>query len=137
IPKALNISKLRADIAYQHRCELDDLFSTFLNATLTHDNTILAQTIHSSTISTQMNDNTTLTQTTHSNNTDLDEIQNVHLDNKDEDNEECDLPYISEAEFSEYLQEWEVDIIEDQYDSVELDDVIHLAIDKNAKWNLS
>ncbi|CAG8833568.1 4659_t:CDS:2, partial [Gigaspora margarita] len=121
----LNMSKLRADIAYQHRCKPDDLFSTFLNATSTHDNTILAQTIHantqtthSSTISTQMNDNTTLTQTIHSNNTDSDKIQNVHLDNKDENNEECDLPYISEAEFK-------------------LDDVIHPAINENAKWNLS
>ncbi|CAG8582549.1 1960_t:CDS:2 [Gigaspora margarita] len=85
---------------------------------------------------------------THSNNIDsLDKIQNVDLgeDNKDKDNEECDLPYISEAEFGEYLQEWvemlneetEANIIEDQYDSVELDDVIHLAIDENAKWKLS
>ncbi|CAG8857628.1 14299_t:CDS:1, partial [Gigaspora margarita] len=60
------------------------------------------------TASTQMtHDNTT---TTHSNTNieSSDKIQNEHLDenNKDEDNEECDLPYISEAELGEYLQEW-------------------------------
>ncbi|RIB12787.1 hypothetical protein C2G38_2041538 [Gigaspora rosea] len=106
-----------------------------------------AQTTHSSSISTQMNNNSNLIQTTHSNNIDSsDKIQNVDLgeDNKDKDNEECDLPYISEAEFGEYLQEWvkmleeeKVDIIKDQYDSVELDDVIHPAKDENAKWKLS
>ncbi|CAG8681847.1 24936_t:CDS:1, partial [Gigaspora rosea] len=58
------------------------------------------------------------------NNIDLsNKIQNVDLgeDNKDENNEEYELPYISEAEFGEYLQEWvemleeeKVDIIEDQ-----------------------
>ncbi|CAG8748786.1 45945_t:CDS:2 [Gigaspora margarita] len=106
-----------------------------------HANT---QTTHSSLISTQINNNSTLTQTTHSNNIDSsDKIQNVDLgkDNKDEDNEEYNLPYISEAEFGKYLQEWveildektEVDIIKDQYDTVELDDVIHPAIDENAK----
>ncbi|CAG8653354.1 22208_t:CDS:2, partial [Gigaspora rosea] len=130
-PKALNMSKLRADITYQHRRELDDLFSTFFNTAsthvnttmhdnahsdttstqMTHDNTTLTQTIHSNTTSTQMtHDNTTLTQTIHSNtNIDSsDKTQNEYLgaDNKDEDNEECDLPYISEAEFGEYLQEW-------------------------------
>ncbi|CAG8536551.1 10055_t:CDS:2, partial [Scutellospora calospora] len=65
-----------------------------------------------------------------------DKIQNVDLDedNKDEDNEECDLPYISEAKFVEILdEEKEVDIIKDQYDSVDLDDVIHLTIDENTK----
>ncbi|CAG8794606.1 10981_t:CDS:1, partial [Gigaspora rosea] len=61
-----------------------------------------AQTTHSSSISTQMNYNSTSTQTTHINNIDSsDKIQNVDLgkNNKDEDNEKCDLPYISEAEF--------------------------------------
>ncbi|KAF0536084.1 hypothetical protein F8M41_009346 [Gigaspora margarita] len=82
-----------------------------------HDNA------HSDTTSTQMtHDNTTLTQTIHSNtNIDSsDKTQNEHLgaDNKDEDNEECDLLYISEAEF-------------------ELDDITHSAIDENAKWKLS
>ncbi|CAG8750094.1 40184_t:CDS:2 [Gigaspora margarita] len=110
-----------------------------------HANT---QTTHSSSISTQINNNSTLTQTIHSNNIDSsDKIQNVNLgeDNKDEDNEECDLLYISEMEFGEYLQEWvemldeemEANIIKDQYDSVKLDNVIHPAIDKNAKWKLS
>ncbi|CAG8837942.1 17336_t:CDS:2 [Gigaspora margarita] len=91
-----------------------------------------------------MNNNSTLTQMTHSNNIDsLDKIQNVDLseDNKDEDNEECNLLYISEAEFGGKLdEEKKVNIIKDhkdQYDSVELDNIIHLAIDKNAKWKLS
>ncbi|CAG8632573.1 22810_t:CDS:2, partial [Gigaspora rosea] len=106
-----------------HRREPDNLFSTFLNATLTHDNTTSAQTMHanaqtthSSSISTQMNNNSNLIQTTHSNNIDSsDKIQNVDLgeDNKDKDNEECDLPYISEAEFGEYLQEW-VEMLEEE-----------------------
>ncbi|CAG8609149.1 4568_t:CDS:2, partial [Cetraspora pellucida] len=150
MPKALNMSKLRADITYQHRREPDDLFSTFFNTASTHDNTTMHNNAHSDTTSTQMtHDNTTLTQTIHSNtNIDSsDKTQNEHLgaDNKDEDNEECDLPYISEAEFGEYLQEWvemldeeeEADIIEDQDDYIELDDIIHLAIDENAKWKLS
>ncbi|CAG8743380.1 7346_t:CDS:1, partial [Cetraspora pellucida] len=104
--KAFNISKLYADITYQHRHEPDDLFSTFFNITLMHDNTT-TQTIYNnahSTTSTQiMHNNVTLTQIIHSNtNIDLsDKRQNEHLgeDNKDENNEECDLPYISEAEF--------------------------------------
>ncbi|KAF0532140.1 hypothetical protein F8M41_011418 [Gigaspora margarita] len=151
------MSKLRVDITYQHRREPDDLFSTFFNTASTQDNTT-TQTIrnnaaitqtHSDTNSTQMaHDNTTLTQTTHSNtNIDpSDKTQNEDLgeDNKDEDNEECDLPYISEAEFGEYLQEWvemldkeeEADIIKDQDNYIELDDIIHLAIDKTANWKL-
>ncbi|KAF0543580.1 hypothetical protein F8M41_003544 [Gigaspora margarita] len=113
------MSKLHADITYQHCHEPIDLFSTFFNTASTHDNTTtqmmcnnatITQT-HSDTNSTQMtHNNTTLTQTTHSNtNIDpSDQTQNEDLgeDNKDEDNEECDLPYISEAEFGEYLQEW-------------------------------
>ncbi|CAG8782865.1 11198_t:CDS:1, partial [Gigaspora margarita] len=109
-----------------------------------HNNAAITQTTYSDTASTQMtHDNTT---TTHSN-TNIELLQNEHLDedNKDEDNKECDLPYISEAEFGEYLQEWvkmldeeeEADIIKDQDDYVELDDIIHPAIDKNAKWKLS
>ncbi|CAG8813687.1 30731_t:CDS:2 [Gigaspora margarita] len=93
-----------------------------------HDNTI-TQTIYN---------NTAIIQTTYN------KTQNKQ-DNKDEDNEEYDLPYIFEAEFGEYLQEWvemldeeeEADIIKDQDDYVELDDIIHLAIDENAKWKLS
>ncbi|RIB04754.1 hypothetical protein C2G38_2283078 [Gigaspora rosea] len=164
------MSKLRADITYQHRHEPDDLFSTFFNTAsthvnttmhdnahsdttstqMTHDNTTLTQTIHSNTTSTQMtHNNTTLTQTIHSNtnidSSDKTQNENLGADNKDEDNEECDLPYISKAEFGEYLQEWvemldeeeEADIIEDQGDYIELDDIIHPAIDENAKWKLS
>ncbi|CAG8597689.1 9299_t:CDS:1 [Racocetra persica] len=112
------MSKLRADITYQYRHKPDDLFSTFFNTASTHDNTT-TQTMHnnatiiqthSNTTSTQMTyDNTTLTQTTHSNtNIDSsDKTQNMYLDedNKNKNNEECDLPYISETEFGEYLQE--------------------------------
>ncbi|CAG8850179.1 28669_t:CDS:1, partial [Gigaspora margarita] len=139
--KALNMSKLCADITYQHRREPDDLFSTFFNTASTYDNTTtqtmhnnaaITQTTHSDTASTQMiHDNTT----TNTNIESSDKTQNEHLDenNKDEDNKECDLLYISEAEFGEYLQEWveildekeEVDIIEDQDDYIELDDIIH------------
>ncbi|RIB25225.1 hypothetical protein C2G38_2166500 [Gigaspora rosea] len=152
MPKALNMSKLRADITYQHRHELDDLFSTFFNTASTHDNTTtqtmhnnaaITQTTHSDTTSTQMTrNNTTLT---HSNtNIDSSDKTQNEQDNKDEDNEECDLPYISKEEFGEYLQEWiemldeeeEADIIEDQDDYVELDDIIYPAIDENAKWKL-
>ncbi|CAG8811623.1 44872_t:CDS:1, partial [Gigaspora margarita] len=150
IPKALNMSKLHADITYQHCCEPDDFFSTFFNTVSTHDNTSMHDNVHSNTTSTQMmHNNTTLTQTIHSN-TNIDSLnktQNEHLgaDNKDKDNEECNLPYISEAEFGEYLQEWveildeekEADIIKDQDDYIELDDITHLAIDENTKWKLS
>ncbi|CAG8657340.1 2874_t:CDS:2 [Gigaspora margarita] len=153
IPKALNMSKLRANITYQHRREPDNLFFTFFNTASTydntttqtmHNNTAITQTTHSNTASTQMtHDNTT----TNTNIESSDKTQNKHLDedNKDEDNEECDLPYISKAKFGEYLQEWvemldeekEADIIEDQDDYVELDDIIHPANDENAKWKLS
>ncbi|KAF0520819.1 hypothetical protein F8M41_016061 [Gigaspora margarita] len=154
-----------------HHREPDDLFSTFFNTASIQDNTTtqmirnnttITQT-HSDTNSTQMiHNNTTLTQTTHSNtnittltqtthsNTNIDssdKIQNKDLgeDNKDEDNEECNLLYISEAEFGKYLQEWvemldkeeEADIIKNQNNYVGLDDIIHLAIDETAKWKLS
>ncbi|KAF0350900.1 hypothetical protein F8M41_015408 [Gigaspora margarita] len=95
MPKVLNMSKLHANITYQHRREPDDLFFTFFNTASMHDNTT-TQTIHYSYC--------------------MDKTQ-IEQDNKDEDNEECDLPYISEAEF-------------------ELDDIIHPAIDENSKWEL-
>ncbi|CAG8501957.1 14118_t:CDS:2, partial [Dentiscutata heterogama] len=76
----------------------------------------------------------TSTQTTQSNN--IDSLQNEYLgkDNKEtEDNEECNLTYISETEFSEE----KTDIIEDQDNDnfVELDNSVHLAIDKNKNEN--
>ncbi|CAG8795003.1 9942_t:CDS:1, partial [Racocetra fulgida] len=74
----------------------------------------------------------------------LDKTQNEYLgeDNKEiEDNEECDLTYISEMEFGEYLQGWvemlnkeeKADIIKDQNDLVELNNSTYLALDKDAK----
>ncbi|CAG8840578.1 39280_t:CDS:2, partial [Gigaspora margarita] len=148
MPKALNMSKLHADITYQHHHEPDDLFSTFFNTASMYDNTTtqtmhnnaaITQTTHSNTTLTQITrNNTTLTQTIHNNTYIdlLDKTQNEQ-DNKDEDNKECYLPYISEAEFEMLDEEEEMDIIKDQDDYVELDDIIHLAIDENAKWKLS
>ncbi|CAG8618496.1 9871_t:CDS:1, partial [Scutellospora calospora] len=125
IQKVLDISKLYSDITYQHHRELDNLFSTFLNTALTYNNTA-TQIIHDNTTTQATHDNTT-TQITHNNTnllnaeiSDIDiansnnnisllnKIQNEYLDknNKEiEDNEECDLTYISKTEFGEYLQE--------------------------------
>ncbi|CAG8765264.1 10732_t:CDS:2, partial [Dentiscutata erythropus] len=78
------MSKLYADITYQHCYELDDFFSTFFNTASTHNNTT--------------------TQTTYNNATII-QTHNKHLDkDKNKSNKECDLSHISEAEFGEYLQ---------------------------------
>ncbi|CAG8786798.1 6185_t:CDS:2, partial [Dentiscutata erythropus] len=81
-----------------------------LNMTLTHNNATTQM----------MYNNATITQI-------YNKTQNEYLDeDKDENNEKCDLLYIFEAEFGEYLQEWvkmlneekEADILEDQDDYV-------------------
>ncbi|CAG8835016.1 45841_t:CDS:2, partial [Gigaspora margarita] len=82
--------------------------------------------MHYNTTTQTMHNNAAIIQTTHN------KTQNEQ-NNKDEDNKECDLAYITEAEFEILNEEEEADIIKNQDDYIELDDIIHLAIDENAK----
>ncbi|CAG8599577.1 7933_t:CDS:2, partial [Cetraspora pellucida] len=133
--KALNMSKLRADITYQHRRESGNLFSVSLSTTST-------QTTHSNVIKPSNMKTLDIINSDNINSSDkiANEIQNEssnkNNDEEAEDNEGCDS-YISEAEFEMLDEEEETSITQDKDDTVELDDSIHPAIDENAKWKLS
>ncbi|CAG8552295.1 3128_t:CDS:2, partial [Scutellospora calospora] len=131
--KALNMSKLRANITYQHCHELDIPFSAFLHITSTQ----ITNNSNVELFDTEIVDEDNVDE---DNDIDqLDEFLNENNNNEEtNDNEEYNLPYISEIEFVEILEEEkEADIIGDQDNILKSDDNIYLAIDKNAKWKLA
>ncbi|CAB4419430.1 unnamed protein product [Rhizophagus irregularis] len=123
--KVLNMSKLRADITWKHRINSDSSILTPLN--------IITRNEEENNNEKEVEENLVII-----------EEEEGEEEEKEEEEEEEDL----EKEFNNYLQGWSEMLEEETYEfgenenendimQITVDDILHPAIDPNAKWNLS
>ena len=131
------MSKLRADITYSHQLQTNILLPN-------------AQTIISDVNFSRYNEIEEEILTNTKNNENLQETTTPLNDQIEKLDEETEIITNLEEEFRIYLQEWadileeekkafnneEFDEIEEENISLELEDIIHPAINTNAKWEL-
>ncbi|RHZ82237.1 hypothetical protein Glove_110g32 [Diversispora epigaea] len=136
ISKVLNMSKLRADITYNHRRQEKTPIVTVQTIIAELESLKYNETLQDNTIDNTINNTI--------DNTDLTDNENFEvIDSSQESEEEIDEDTNS-GDFGNYLQEW-ISMLEDETETFidleeneneELENIIHPAINANAKWEL-
>ncbi|RHZ60178.1 hypothetical protein Glove_357g58 [Diversispora epigaea] len=141
--RALEMSKLRADITYSHRLISTTSKPSFNNAIfeIAEDNENNDQDHE------ENNDENLVDENLVNNNKNLDDDENLIDEDCDEEFENENIDQLNiENDFGEYLQGW-VEMLreeknaidDDNYDdeNIMVDNIIHPAVDTNAKWELT
>ncbi|RHZ86903.1 hypothetical protein Glove_42g65 [Diversispora epigaea] len=136
ISKVLNMSKLRADITYNHRRQEKTPIVTVQTIISELESLKYNETLQDNTIDNTINNTI--------DNIDLTDNENFEvIDSSQESEEEIDEDTNS-GDFGNYLQEW-ISMLEDEKEAFidleeneneELENIIHPAINSNAKWEL-
>ncbi|RHZ77148.1 hypothetical protein Glove_185g69 [Diversispora epigaea] len=136
ISKVLNMNKLRADITYNHRRQEKTPIVTVQTIISELESLKYNETLQDNTIDNTINNTI--------DNTDLTDNENFEvIDSSQESEEEIDEDTNS-GDFGNYLQEW-ISMLEDEKEAFidleeneneELENIIHPAINSNAKWEL-